>query len=89
MIDGNGPLICVLPSCRCPGAKLPAAPAERHEGRQSGQVAAADVHAIHTEWRSAAEGVRPTGDGLGQRQRDPSQLQPTETESGASGKQSW
>lgn len=70
----EGRLISVLPSCRCPGPNLPAASTERREGQQSGQVAAADVHVIHPERRSAVNGVRSTSDDLGQRQRDPSQL---------------
>lgn len=81
-------LTSALPSCRCPGPKRPAASTERREGRQSGQVAAADVRVVRAERRSAADGVRSTSDGLGQRQRDPSQLQPAQAESGANGEQS-
>lgn len=72
---------------RCPGPKLPAASAERAQGRRPGQVAAADVHVVHAERRSAGRRVRWASRGLGQRQRDPGQLQPPEAESGAHGEQ--
>lgn len=88
MIDWNFlRLISVLLSCRHTGPELPAASAERDEGQQSGQVAAADLHVVHAERCSAASGVRSTSDGLGQCQRDPNQLQPAQTESGANEKQ--
>uniref|UniRef100_H3DE40 Serpin peptidase inhibitor, clade E (nexin, plasminogen activator inhibitor type 1), member 3 n=1 Tax=Tetraodon nigroviridis TaxID=99883 RepID=H3DE40_TETNG len=48
-----------------------------------GYNAKADVHAVAAERRAAGGGVRSPGDGLGQRQRDPSQPQPSQAQSGA------
>lgn len=77
--------------CRCPGARLPVAFHERHDQQQPGQVAAADLHAVHTERRSAPRRVHAAGGRLGQQQPDTDQLQPTQPERkpapGAGGKQ--
>lgn len=60
------PVLYVFLSCRCSGTRLPVAFTEWHEQHQPREVAAADLHIIHTERRSAPNWVHATCSGLGQ-----------------------